>query len=327
MTQTFDIRFARSVGLAALLEVPENVFRWKGGGHLRIDAQGISISVKRGLLALLGGKHTQRIPTESLRAVYREGDALRVEFQSGDTARVVLPFWAGDRDTAAQIVRLLPTSHTVELEHSTDATRPEKPRSDWRLLLSIGALLAVLLVVAWAFYPRERAMIETAAPARPLETSAPVAPAEMHEQPAAQTGPLVVPIAKGSPAYEVALGELRAFEVQTMQLEVEWRNQFRLLVAGALTREIYAEKTDEFIAGWWNITFWVLGNDRLADPALFEFRAAMLGTARLWRDFHQMYAKGLRERDDLQMTRAVDEISRALETQSKTRLILGEPPL
>ena len=327
MTQTFDIRFARSAGLAALLEVPGNVFRWKGSGHLKIDPQGISIGVRRGLLALLGGKHTQRIPTESLRAVYREGDALRVEFQSGETACVVLPFWAGDRDTAARIVRLLPTSHTVELEHSTGATSPEKPRADWRVLLLVGALLAVVIATAWVLYPRERVATEAAAPARPEDTPLPAAAAQTLEQEATQIAQSVIPIDKGTPAFVVAQGELRAFELQTMQLEVEWRNQFRLLVAHGLSREDYVRKTEGFIAGWWNVTFWILGNDRLADPALFDLRAAMLGTARQWRDFHQTYAKGLRERDDLQMKRAIDEMSRALETQSRTRLLLGEPPL
>jgi hypothetical protein len=325
MTQTFDIRFARSAGLAALLEVPGNVFRWKGGGHLKIDTHGISIGVRRGLLALSGGKHTQRIPTEKLRAVYREGDALRVEYQSGEAARVVLPFWAGDRDTAAQIVRLLPTSHTVEIEHSTDATRPEKPRADWRVLLWVGALLAVVLVSAWALSTRESVTIEAAAPAEPR--AAPAAAEAAIEQQTVPAAPSVVRIPRGTPSYVAAQGELRAFETLAMQREVEWREQFRRLVAGRLTREEYVTKTDGFIAQWWNVTFWILGNDRLADPALFELRAAMLGTARLWRDFHQMYAKGLRERDDLQMTRAIEEISRALETQSRTRLILGEPPL
>src|SRR5690349_11341380 len=161
MTQTFDIRFARSAGLAALLEVPGNVFRWKGGGHLRIDPHGISIGVRRGFLALLGGKRTQRIPSEQLRAVYREGDALRVEYQSGETARVVLPFWAGDRATAAQIVRLLPTSHTVEIEHSTDTTRAAKPRADWRVLLLAGVVLALTLAGLRVFFWRGTGAIET----------------------------------------------------------------------------------------------------------------------------------------------------------------------
>jgi len=149
VAQTFDIRFARSAGLAAILEVPENTFRWKGGGLLHIDAHGISIGVKRGLLALLGGKRTQRIPTENLRAVYREGDALRVEYQSGESVRVVLPFWTDNSDIAAQIVRLLPTSQTVEIEHATHAARP---RADWRMLLSLGAAVAVIVVGSWAAY-------------------------------------------------------------------------------------------------------------------------------------------------------------------------------
>jgi hypothetical protein len=324
MTQTFDIRFARSAGLAALLEVPGNVFRWKGGGHLRIDPHGINISVKRGLLALLGGKRTQRIPHEQLRAVYREGDALRVEFQSGKSPRVVLPFWTGDSATAAQIVRLLPTTHTVEMEHSTGATTPERPRADWRVLFAMGALLALMLVCFWSFYSRGHASTEAAAPVLPRQMPAvAIAP----EQQGAVADPSVVAIPKGTAAYEVAQVELRAFETQAMQLEVEWREQFRRLVVGMVTREDFARKIDEYIAGWWNVTFWILGNDRLADPALFDLRAAMLGTARQWRDFHQTYAKGLRDHDDALMTRSIAEISRALETQSRTRLLLGEPPL
>jgi hypothetical protein len=171
MAQSFDIRFARTAGLAALLEVPENAFRWRGGGLLRIDAHGISIGLKRSLLALLGGKRTQRIPTENLRAVYREGDALRVEFQSGDSARVVLPFWADDRDTAARIVGLLPTSQTVEIEHSTDVTHSGNPRADWRMLLTLGLLLMAFIVGSWALY--DRAQLPPASAQSPV--SVPVA--------------------------------------------------------------------------------------------------------------------------------------------------------
>jgi hypothetical protein len=150
MAQTFDIRFARSAGLAAFLEVPENRFRWKGGGLLRIDSRGISIGVKRGLLALLGGKRTQRILTANLRAVYREGDALRVEYQSG-SANVVLPFWADNRDAAAQIVRMLPTRQTVEIEETTNFA---KPPADWRMLSSFAVALAAIAVGTWAVYQR-----------------------------------------------------------------------------------------------------------------------------------------------------------------------------
>lgn len=159
MAQTFDIRFAKSAGFAAMLEVPANGFRWKGGGRLSIDSQGFSIGVKRSLLALLRPKRTQRIPTEDLRAVYREGDALRVEFQAGKTERVVLPFWADNREAAEQIVRLLPTSQTVEIEHSTAQSR--KPRADWRMLLIIGVATAAFVGGSWTLYQRSEPPLAT----------------------------------------------------------------------------------------------------------------------------------------------------------------------
>ena len=118
-----------------------------------------------GCSRLFGGKRTQRIPTENLRAVYREGDALRVEFQDGETARIVLPFWADDRETAAKIVRLLPTSQTVEIEHSTDVTHSAKPRADWRMLLTMGVALVALVVGSWASVrPRAAAVAPALAP-------------------------------------------------------------------------------------------------------------------------------------------------------------------
>jgi hypothetical protein len=159
MAQTFDIRFARSDGLTALLETPGNRFRWKGGGLLCIDAESIRFSVKRGLLTLFARNQTQRIPAAALKEVYREGEKLRVEFQTDTTAREVLPFWAGNREIAAQIVRLLPTSHTVEIEHSTDAADAEKSRLDWQMLMLLGVAIVALMSGTWAVYERTRLSI------------------------------------------------------------------------------------------------------------------------------------------------------------------------
>jgi len=362
MAQTFDIRFARSAGLAAMLEVPENAFRWKGGGLLRIDAHGISIGLKRGLLALSGGKHTQRIPTENLRAVYREGDALRVEFQDGETRLVVLPFWADDRDTAAQIVRLLPTSQTVEMEHSTDATHSGKPRADWRMLLSTGVVIAVFVVGTWAVFQRAQEpdlapsalMTEPLAPEWPVPVEAPDTSTLQGEGPASpatgsgttpdflepapvvlsppgslplprdyvRPGDLVIPIARGTAAYEVVKREFALFERETARLEAGYRAQHNLLIGGALTPEDFAAKLDDYEMRWWDLTFRIFDNEALAAPALLDVRAAMLGTARLWRSFLSTYADGLRKRDHVMMARSFDDLTRAQELQSRARLFL-----
>jgi hypothetical protein len=385
MAQTFDIRFARSAGITALLESPGNRFRWKGGGLLSIDAQSIRFSVKRGLLTLFARKQTQRIPAEDLREVYREGEALRVEFQTGEAARVVLPFWAGDRATAAQIVRLLPTSHTVEIEHSTVANDSPKARLDRRVLAWMAAILAIIAAGSWALYLRSGAApgatsaaiaapatspvdaprtadTTVALPASPAATSIDRSLAEspvtrstsptpsdsprtergtesslVFEVPEVVLPPLpalplppeyvrsedfVTPIARGTPAHEVARRELAAFEREAATIESNYRSAHTLLTSRALSPEDFASRLDELEMRWWEVTFRIFDNDALANPALLDLRAAMLGSARRWRGFLSTYAAGLRKRDHVMIASSFDELTRAQELQSRARLFL-----
>src|SRR5678816_1281329 len=68
MSHTFVIRFERAAGLAGLLAAPENPFRWKGAGTLRIEREGISFAVKRGLLWLFPLE--RRVAAAHLEEVY-----------------------------------------------------------------------------------------------------------------------------------------------------------------------------------------------------------------------------------------------------------------
>src|SRR5688572_9453451 len=77
LSHTFDVRFAPSSGLAAILAEPANTLRWKGAGRISIQPGVVTIAVKRGLFL---HKRSRRIAAEQLREVYREGDALRLEF-------------------------------------------------------------------------------------------------------------------------------------------------------------------------------------------------------------------------------------------------------
>ncbi len=141
MANTFDIRFARSGGLAAFFEAPANSFRWKGVGRLSIDANGISIAARRGLLTLF--PRTRRVAADDLKQVLREGDALRVEFKTPQADHVVMPFWVRDANTAEQIVRLLPTTRTVELDHDAAGVGRAGFHPDWRALAIIAGLLVL----------------------------------------------------------------------------------------------------------------------------------------------------------------------------------------
>jgi hypothetical protein len=340
MAQTFDIRFARSAGLTALLEVPLNRFRWKGGGHLEIDAKGMSIGVKRGLLAFFGAKRTQHISNENLRSVYREGEALRLEYENEESTRVVLPFWAGDRDTAAQIVRLLPTSQTVEIEHSTDATHSGKPGADWRALLAIGIALAAGVAATWAIYSRRPSPL-TIVNAQPAETEAPPpsagtalpssaaamsAPSAAYSVEAFDTIPQVTtsevavfPIARGTLSHDIAVRELAIFEREAASLELDYRLTHRMFMSGEFSPDAFAGKLEEFEMRWWQVTFRIYDSTELEDPVLLDLRRVMLGAARRWRNFLSDYATGLRSRDQVLIAGPLAEVARAQEMRARAR--------
>jgi hypothetical protein len=144
MAQTFDIRFARSIGLAAMFEAPSNRFRWKGAGRLSIDAEGVSFASKRSLLTPF--HRTCRYAAGDLTEVYREGDELRLEFGTVDK-REVLPIWASGSEEAAAIVKLRPTRRTVELEDNTLPRR--RYRLDpWFVVPLLALVIAVVVLLA-----------------------------------------------------------------------------------------------------------------------------------------------------------------------------------
>ena len=340
MAQTFDIRFARSVGLTALLEVPLNRFRWKGGGHLRIDAKGISIGVKRGILALFRARHTQRISNENLRAVYREGEALRVEYDTAESKRIVLPFWAGDSGTAAQIVRLLPTNQTVEIEHTTEAPGARKPRADRRVLLTIGVTLAAGIAALWTTSLRTTPPVEGAGAQQvekplppPVAGTAPPSSAAAMAPPGAampveafdsipevtSSEVAVIPISRGTLSHDIAVRELAAFERDAASLESDYRLAHKQLMTGEMSPDDFAERLEEFEMRWWKVTFRIYDSKQLEDPALLELRRVMLGAARRWRNFLSEYAEGLRSRDQVMIAGPLAEVARAQEMRARAR--------
>src|SRR4051794_33940333 len=91
MSQTFVIRFERAAGLAGLLAAPENSFRWKGAGTIRIERESIRFAVKRGLLWLFPLE--RRVAAAHLEDVYREGEALRLTFADAGTSHATVSCW------------------------------------------------------------------------------------------------------------------------------------------------------------------------------------------------------------------------------------------
>jgi hypothetical protein len=213
MAHTFDIRFARSSGFTAILAAPINSFRWRGAGSLSIDSTGLEIEPKLGLRSLLARRVRLRINAVDLREVSRMGDDLRIEFGIPGSRRATVPFWVRDRQTADEIMRLMPTRRTIELDESLpgDARRF---RADApvvaSLLVVLGALALGVIALNQYFAPGALQPLSPI-PAAELVKSPPVepvaappvavaAPVEPPAAPSDLTQPFPVPV---EPAYVV----------------------------------------------------------------------------------------------------------------------------
>jgi hypothetical protein len=273
MSHTFDIRFAHSQGLAAVLEAPANIFLWKGAGRLSIDAEGINFAVKRGLANILSRRRSHHISVGELTEVYREGEALRFGF-GAHPDRQVLPLWANDTEAAARIVKLLPTTHTVELEHPTQS--PRRFHLDKRmaiLLLCLLGIAAVALTLVRNFAqvagesqnaPVTTLPAATAAPADPLVESVPV-------------------------ELDIARRQQNLFESELKNLRAEY---FSLVGSGD------AQALERLEPRWWAVRFRIEASEPMSGPAFTGYREGQLAIVSSWSAAVSLHAAGLRLRDE-----------------------------
>lgn len=280
---TFDIRFAKSAGLAGLFEAPANRRGWKGPGELSIDAEGVSIAMKRGLLTLFS-RISRRIPARELTEVYREGEALRLEFSSADS-REVLPIWTRDSAVAAEIVKLLPTTQTVELDHSTSPGSAYRlDRKFFWLVATTGVAIAAVASV-WMRSPAEVDAPVRATPSTTIaqrEADTPVTPE------AVETAAPTRPMARTSPVWPAARRHVAAFEAESSALRAEF---VTLMQSPSPVRmDELARKWDDKLQAVQN-TFGSQSGDLVA---LGNLQAAICIS---WREFLYNYAAGLRVRD------------------------------
>jgi hypothetical protein len=300
MSQTFAIRFERDAGLAGLLAAPENSFRWKGAGTLRIERDGISFALKRGLLRLFPLE--RRVAAAHLEEVYREGEALRLTFTDPDATRATVSCWAENADTAGRIVELLPTRRTVELEHSTRAAQPRRARYDRRALWSMLVAVAALAGGAWWLVGRS--------PVMPLAEPIPIA-TELAPPVAAPVVDGIKPIPRDTVYFAVASQQLELFEKESAVLLADYRAARELLESGSISWETFVDRLGILEANWWTVSYRILDDEELSALPLSEFRGTLLASARQWRAFLRQYAQGLQQWSPQQVYKSFDELDRA----------------
>ncbi len=342
MQHTFDIRFARSLGLAAFLEAPANSFRWKGRGRLHIDSRGVSIAGVRDIVSLFMRFRRKHVSALQITHVYREGDALRLEFQTDRQSRASVSCWAENAAAAAEIVQLLPTTRTVEMEHSTTDRAQPSFRLDMRLtaVLLSGALATVALGWWWSERPPAARVASPAAVGPPAVTR-PAATPGVIVVPAsvfAPQTPVVAPPARlpddveplrfedlrpGVPAYVPARRRVDYFQAEMEDIQASYRHVRLRLEDGTLTMKDFAASLEKVVAPRWkNVIDMARRDPWLAEPDLLAYRGALLEAATHWRRFLAEYAAGIEADNPAMIERAFTYLAAAeLEQRNATNAI------
>ena len=233
--------------------------------------------------------------------VFREGDSVRVDLrgepQAGGDARAggFFQFWTGNPATAGTIVRLLPTTRTIEYEGTSGEQMPapraslsvSRRRRARRRLVSIA--LAIGLVTVGALLVADIALRPTATTTIVRETiKAPVA--DTHWVVATPPVPQATPAEMAS-----ALAEIRRFDERMDGLRAQYRTASLALQWGQMTREEFVVGINNWLLPQWRAVYKDLSAAPPADGALNAvIRQRLMAAALSWDRGLQDYAEGLR---------------------------------
>lgn len=270
------VRFTSISGLIAPVRKPLNSFGWVGPATLRFSEDGVLITARRA--TLFGLRQSQRfIPPAEICDVYREANAVQVHLRGSRNPYFRL--WAEDAACAAQIVALLPTSHTVEFETAVQelqtATAWHVPAM-WVVVLSAAAALAVLL---WVDRYRSVAV------RRPVTVLLP--------RPAA---PAATPELVATPADALRVAEeLAQFNARIETLTAEFSAALDALMDGRVSQQKFAAEMDEWLRPQWDdLEARVRRTHATPGPLHGRADAELLAAINNWQLALRAYAEDLR---------------------------------
>lgn len=297
----FPVRFTASSGLSGLLRRPQNSYRWIGVGSLLVDEHGVRVTARR--LTVLGLYRTVLfiLPSE-IREVYREGDSIRIDLQTG-ARHDFFRFWAENANSAAEIVSRLPTSRTIEIEGPTWAgggSSSEAYRS------ALWLALAVLIAGALGWVGVER-LLSNQAQTTPFPFEAPSKASDSASRSAdADTLAARTDLEKFIPRFDV--------------MAVQFSTSFNALQRGSLSQADFVDGVEKWLLPQWE----ELGADlspTTSDPNSTRATAdtEIRGVIDNWHRALMSYAHGLRIHDSSEVFNAFNYLRTAEAHQIKAR--------
>lgn len=327
----FRVAFSRPAQLAGRPDSPPNTFRWAGLGALHILERGLLVIARRRFPLGFHIADERFVPASEICDVYREGNSVRVDLRGARRSDAFFQFWTDDAAAAATIVRLLPTTRTIEYEGPSGGPVPaEKTHSFYRPGVSTRAIKPIAMVVAVGLIGIASWIIANRAPHRPrTDAGAP-------KLAIPTVNPGDTSVAQHSrelqrataPELTAATADLERFDDRMDGLRSEYRMAFTALQSGNLSQQEFINGLNQWLIPQWRALYSELLSNPPPDGSLdSSVREHLIHAALGWDEALAEYGTGLKERNLATVLQAFDRMSAAhAEQREARRLIDREKP-
>jgi hypothetical protein len=266
------------------------------------------------------------VPASEICEVFRDGDAVRVDLRSDSRTAAFFQFWTGNPAIAGTIVRLLPTTRTIEYEvapadQAAAAPRPpltlQRRRRARRRFVQAGLAVGLFAVAALLIAD---IVMRQAGPIAPGIVKVPIS-----EVPSTRTVALpATPVPQATPA-EIAnaLAEIQRFDDRMEGLRAQYRTASLALQWGQLSRDDFIDGINKWLIPQWRSLYSELTFNRPKDGTLASLVHARLVSATLfWDRGLQDYAEGLKANNSNAVMAAFDRMSNGNESRREAWRLL-----
>jgi hypothetical protein len=324
----FPVTFSRPSDMVGRSDARPNSFRWAGSGTIRVLERGLLVLAKRRSALAFYTTEQRLVPAWEIADVYREGSCVRLELRGDRRHRHFFQFWAGDASTAGTIVRLLPTTRTIEYEGPPPDSSPEPGTSAHRrrrlfqtdTLIPLALAIVLMGIIALLTTPKLREYISPTGHAHPRSIT------ESGREAASRVPR--TPMAHHPTDAEVMNARmlLSRFDDRIDGLRAQFRIAFTALQYGDLSKQDFIDGANRWLIPQWRTLYKDLGTDMRPEEELHTaVRKHLMALALGWEGALHEYARGLQEDNSAVVLNAIDQMSVANDERRRAWDLIDHP--
>ena len=329
----FQVLFSRPSGVSTRSDSRSNSFRWIGTGTIHILERGLVVSTKRRSPLGFRTADERFVPASEICEVYREGDSVRVDLRGDAQRGVFFQFWTANAATAGTIVRLLPTTRTIEYEGASaeHVAVPKAAEPSHRQIGSPRIVVSIALIVALvgiaSLLATDRVLRRESAATG--QTTSVTGATSVTGPDKTTTVPTPVTPGHTTPAdVASALADMHRFDDRIDGLRTQYRMAFAALQSGDLSQQEFVDGIQKWLIPQWRALYRELALNAPANGSLTSLvRKRLIGAAIDWDRGLQDYATGLQDGNYESVMGAFDRMSEGNEARREAWRILDRAEL